>query len=178
MRAAGDGGGVDFLREYRPADFKKVLRIINVAAGAYRGAIPDDCFHEPYMPEGELAMELKAGVKFWVIESNSAVIGVMGIQAVKDVDLIRHAYVLPQRQRGGVGTRLMEHLMRHRTRRMLVGTWADAAWAIRFYERHGFSLVSKEHALELLGTYWRISNRQAETSVVLELSFSTRAEAT
>ena len=155
MRAAGD--------DERPA----ILAIINAAAEAYRGVIPPDRWHEPYMPAAELDQEIAAGVAFWVYELDGAMAGVMGIQPVRDVDLIRHAYVLPGNQRRGIGGAMLEHLQRLSTRRMLIGTWAAADWAIRFYERHGFELVSAERTPVLLKTYWTIPDRQIETSVVL-----------
>jgi GNAT superfamily N-acetyltransferase len=119
------------------------------------------------MPAAELDQEISAGVTFWVYELDGAMAGVMGIQPVRDVDLIRHAYVLPGNQRRGIGGAMLEHLQRLSTRRMLIGTWAAADWAIRFYERHGFELVSAERTPALLKTYWTIPDRQIETSVVL-----------
>jgi GNAT superfamily N-acetyltransferase len=147
----------------RPA----ILAIVNAAAEAYRGVIPADRWHEPYMGAGELDGEIAAGVAFWGYEANGELIGVMGIQPVGDVDLVRHAYVMPGRQRGGVGGALLAHVRKLSDRPMLVGTWAAAAWAIRFYERHGFELVSPERKTALLQTYWSIPERQIETSVVL-----------
>jgi GNAT superfamily N-acetyltransferase len=149
--------------EERPA----ILAIVNAAAEAYRGVIPADRWHEPYMPSSELDGEIGAGVTFWGYEVDGALIGVMGVQAMSDLDLIRHAYVLPGDQRRGVGGALLEHLSRLTTRRMLVGTWAAAEWAIRFYRRHGFSLVAPERTAELLRTYWTIPEPQIESSVVL-----------
>lgn len=119
------------------------------------------------MPASELDHEIAAGVAFWVYEEEGALVGTMGIQPVRDVDLIRHAYVLPGSQRRGVGGALLGHLRALSKRRMLVGTWAAADWAIRFYQRHGFQLVSPQTKTELLKTYWTIPDRQAETSVVL-----------
>jgi GNAT superfamily N-acetyltransferase len=147
----------------RPA----ILAIINAAAEAYRGVIPADRWHKPYMPAAELDHEISAGMAFWVYELDGAMAGVMGIQPVRDVDLIRHAYVLPGNQRRGIGGAMLEHLQRLSTRRMLIGTWAAADWAIRFYERHGFELVPRERTPALLKTYWTIPDRQIETSVVL-----------
>jgi GNAT superfamily N-acetyltransferase len=144
-----------------------VLGIINAAAEAYREAIPADCWHEPYMSGAELDGEIRAGVEFWGCESEGILVGVMGTQSVHDVDLIRHAYVRPAWQRHGVGAALIAHLRARSARRMLVGTWAAATWAIRFYERHGFRLPPPQLTRELLQTYWRISERQIETSVVL-----------
>jgi GNAT superfamily N-acetyltransferase len=148
-------------------DLTTILAIVNSAAEAYRGAIPADRWHEPYMSLEELRRDITAGVAFWGYESNGELLGVMGIQPVRDVDLIRHAYVRPDRQRQGIGAALMEHLRRKSTRRTLVGTWAAASWAIDFYRRQGFVLVSPERRSELLKTYWTIPDRQIETSVVL-----------
>jgi GNAT superfamily N-acetyltransferase len=162
-------------------ELSTICAIVNAAAEAYRGIIPDDCFHEPYMPLSELQGEVAAGVKFWGYEEADALVGVMGIQPrsplrdvpgtlrepVRDVDLIRHAYVLPSHQRRGIGGALLKRLQHLGTRRMLVGTWVAATWAIDFYRRHGFAKVSSEKKNELLRTYWTIPNRQIETSVVL-----------
>jgi GNAT superfamily N-acetyltransferase len=144
-----------------------ILTIINVAAEAYRGVIPADRWHEPYMESRELENEIAAGVRFWGYEEDAELIGAMGIQAVRDVDLIRHAYVLPGRQRRGIGSALLRRLQADSARRMLVGTWAGADWAIQFYGRHGFEPVSPERKTALLQTYWTIPDRQIETSVVL-----------
>ena len=155
------------IRPCRDDERPAILAIVNAAAEAYRGAIPADRWHEPYMDAGELDAEIAAGVVFWGYEADGELIGVMGIQAVGDVDLIRHAYVVPGRQRAGIGGTLLRHLCAAATRPMLVGTWAAAGWAIRFYERHGFELVAPERKAELLRTYWSIPERQIETSVVL-----------
>ena len=144
-----------------------MLGVINVAAEKYKGVIPADRWHEPYMSRAELEKEVAAGVEFWVYLLMGDLIGLMGTQAVKDVDLIRHAYVKPGSQGLGVGGALIEHIRSLRTRRMLVGTWAAAEWAVRFYEKHGFELVAKERTPDLLRTYWNIPERQIETSVVL-----------
>jgi GNAT superfamily N-acetyltransferase len=144
-----------------------MLAIVNAAAEAYRGVIPADRWHEPYMAHDELDREIAAGVVFWGYEEDGALLGVMGIQPVGDVDLIRHAYVSPASQGHGVGGALLAHLRRLSERRMLVGTWAAAEWAIRFYRRHGFEQVTPERKSELLRTYWDIPERQIETSVVL-----------
>jgi GNAT superfamily N-acetyltransferase len=149
--------------EERPA----ILEIVNAAAEAYRGVIPADCWREPYMPLQELDGEIAAGVEFWGYEADGALVAVMGFQSVLDVDLIRHAYVSPDHQRQGVGSSLVDHLARSTKRRMLVGTWAAADWARRFYRRHDFELVSAEHKAALLKTYWAIPDRQIEASVVL-----------
>jgi GNAT superfamily N-acetyltransferase len=155
------------VRRCRDDERAAILRIVNLAAEAYRGVIPADRWHEPYMAASELDEEIAAGVAFWGYESDGELLGVMGIQVVRDVDLIRHAYVVPGRQRGGVGGALLEHLIGVSTRRMLVGTWAAAEWAIRFYQRHGFELVTPEQKTALLRRYWTLPDRQIETSVVL-----------
>ncbi|HEY2705134.1 MAG TPA: GNAT family N-acetyltransferase [Candidatus Dormibacteraeota bacterium] len=155
------------IRPCRDDERRAILAIVNAAAEAYRGVIPADLWHEPYMPSRELDGEIAAGVDFWGCEADGALVGMMGIQPVRDVDLIRHAYVLPGRQRHGVGGALLEHLRRMSTRRMLVGTWAAAEWAVRFYRRHGFELVSPERKTALLTTYWTIPHRQLENSLVL-----------
>jgi GNAT superfamily N-acetyltransferase len=144
-----------------------ILEVINLAAVAYRGVIPADQWHEPYMSATALSGEIDAGVNFWGYESDGLLLGVMGIQTVRDVELIRHAYVRPGHQRAGVGAALLRHLRTLRRGRMLVGTWASADWAIRFYQRHGFELVPADNVASLLRTYWSIPDRQIETSVVL-----------
>jgi GNAT superfamily N-acetyltransferase len=144
-----------------------ILAIVNAAAEAYRGVIPADRWHDPYMPAAELDAEIGAGVAFWGCEWDGALVGVMGLQHVRDVDLIRHAYVLPGHQRQGMGAALLTHLRSLSPRRMLVGTWAAADWAIRFYRQHGFELVSPQRKAALLSAYWSIPERQIETSVVL-----------
>lgn len=155
------------IRIRRAGEHPIILEIVNAAANAYRGVIPDDCWHEPYMPLSELEAEVAAGVTFWGYEIDDALVGVMGIQPVRDVDLIRHAYVCPPYQRRGVGAGLLGHLRILSSRRMLVGTWAAATWAIRFYQRHGFELVPDEQKTPLLETYWTVPKRQIEASVVL-----------
>lgn len=155
------------VRPCRDDEREAILAIVNAAAVAYRGVIPADRWHEPYMPAEELDGELAAGVAFWGYETEGALVGVMGIQPVGDVDLIRHAYVAPGTQRRGIGGALLEHLTASADRRILVGTWAAADWAIRFYARHGFEQVPPEIKTELLRRYWDIPERQIETSVVL-----------
>jgi GNAT superfamily N-acetyltransferase len=155
------------IRPCRDDERTAILAIINAAAEAYRGVIPADRWQEPYMPMAELDREIAAGVRFWGYEADRALVGVMGIQPVRDVDLIRHAYVAPGRQRRGVGGALLDHIPRSASRRMLVGTWAAAEWAIRFYRRHGFEEVSPARKALLLRDYWTIPERQIETSVVL-----------
>jgi GNAT superfamily N-acetyltransferase len=156
------------IRPCRDGDREAILAIVNAAAEAYRGVIPADRWDEPYMATDELDRELEAGVVFWGCEDDGELVGVMGIQDVGEVDLIRHAYVLPGSQRRGVGAALLERLARSTKRPILVGTWAAAGWAIDFYRRHGFELLSPERSAELLKTYWNIPERQIETSVVLE----------
>jgi GNAT superfamily N-acetyltransferase len=158
---------VDHIRRCRDDEREEIFEVVNAAAEAYRGVIPADRWHEPYMPLSELDGEIAAGVVFWGYEDGGRLTGIMGIQDVGDVDLIRHAYVLPDRQGRGVGGALLGRLVDGASRRMLVGTWAAAQWAIRFYERHGFSMVSRERGAELLRRYWSIPERQIETSVVL-----------
>lgn len=148
-------------------DVTAILAIVNAAAEAYRGVIPADRWREPYMERGELEAEIAEGVDFWGFEADGELIGVMGIQQLEDVDLIRHAYVAPGSQGRGVGAALIAHLQRLTDRQVLVGTWAAAEWAIRFYRRHGFELVTPEQKTMLLETYWAIPERQIETSVVL-----------
>jgi GNAT superfamily N-acetyltransferase len=155
------------IRPCRDDERPAVLAIVNAAAEAYRGVIPADRWHEPYMDSSELQRELAGGVGFWGYEADGALIGVMGIQPVGDVDLIRHAYVLPGYQGKGVGRTLLRHLQNLTSRRMLIGTWAAADWAIRFYRRNGFELVTDVRKAELLRTHWTIPDRQIETSVVL-----------
>jgi GNAT superfamily N-acetyltransferase len=155
------------IRPCREDEQAAILAIVNAAAQAYRKTIPADRWHEPYMDASELAGEIASGIAFWGYEDDGALIGVMGIQPVGDVDLIRHAYVFPGSQGRGVGRELLEHLRRLSERRMLVGTWAAAEWAIRFYRRNGFEQVSSERKTALLKTYWKIPERQIETSVVL-----------
>jgi N-acetylglutamate synthase-like GNAT family acetyltransferase len=148
-------------------DFAAMLAIINDAARAYRGVIPGDRWHEPYMSEAELAREIAAGVIFWVAEQEGRLAGVMGIQDKGDVALVRHAYVAPTTQRAGVGTRLLRHVEGLVDKPILIGTWAAASWAIDFYRRNGFTVVSSGEKDRLLRTYWSIPPRQIETSVVL-----------
>ena len=195
------------IRRCRPDEAGEILAIVNAAAEAYRGVIPEDCWHDPYMPAGQLDREIAAGVGFWGVDVDGRLAGVMGVQPVKDVELIRHAYVLPACQGAGVGfwgvdvegrlagvmgvqpvkdVELIRHayvlpacqgagigggmldfLKGRSAARMLVGTWAAATWAIRLYERHGFRLVAPERTPEVLRTYWTITDRQIETSVVL-----------
>ena len=155
------------IRPCRDDERGAILAIVNAAAVAYRGVIPPDRWHEPYMPAAELDAEIAAGVAFWGYEDGGALLGVMGIQDVADVQLIRHAYVVPSVQGRGIGGALLEHLTARSTRALLVGTWAMAEWAIRFYERHGFERATPERSAELLRRYWDIPERQVDASVVL-----------
>ena len=156
------------IRRSVEADFHAIESIINEAAQAYRGVIPPDCWHEPYMSEAELQTEMDAGVSFWGWEEAGVLNGVMGIQPVRGVHLIRHAYVRHAHQGKGIGSALLRFLLEQEPGRILVGTWAAAEWAIRFYQRHGFLLMEPEKKDQLLSTYWSIPDRQRETSVVLE----------
>ena len=155
------------IRRCQEADFEAILAVVNEAARAYDGVIPVDRYHEPYMPAEELRGEIEAGVEFWAWEEDSVVLGVMGIQNVKDVTLIRHAYVRSADQGRGIGSRLLERLRGQTARPLLVGTWADALWAVRFYEKHGFELAPAEKTATLLRRYWSVPERQIEASVVL-----------
>lgn len=158
------------IRRCRDEESATILAIVNAAAAAYRDVIPADRWHDPYMSAAQLERDVAAGIEFWGYELDGTLIGVMGIQPVRDVDLIRHAYVRPGSQRVGVGAALISHLRGLTSRRLLVGTWADAAWAIRFYQREGFALAPPTRAAKLLKSYWNIPDRQIETSVVLERS--------
>jgi GNAT superfamily N-acetyltransferase len=155
------------IRPLTDQEIDSALKIINGAAQAYQGVIPDDCWQEPYMPEEELRSEIAAGVDFCGYESDGGLQGVMGRQDLGEVSLIRHAYVQPGTQRRGIGAALLACLLAGSTTPVLVGTWAAAWWAIRFYEKHGFTLVTPAAKDRLLRTYWTISDRQVETSVVL-----------
>ena len=155
------------IRPCTEADIPVIETIVNEAAEAYRQVIPRDCWHEPYMPLQELLAEIADGVRFWGWEDSGALIGVMGIQKVSDATLIRHAYVRPVGQSRGIGGALLAALVAQSSGQLLVGTWAAAEWAIRFYQRHGFRLVSTDEKNRLLNTYWKISPRQRDTSVVL-----------
>jgi GNAT superfamily N-acetyltransferase len=153
------------IRRCRLKDTERMYYIINEAARAYDGAIPADCYHQPYMPMEELEREMKRVAFYgWVI--NKELVGVMGMEPIKDVTLIRHAYVLPEYQNKGIGRRLLDHLKsRTTTPRLLVGTWAAAHWAIDFYQKHGFRLMPDKD--NLLREYWDVPKRQIETSVVM-----------
>ncbi len=158
------------IRELSSSDFNSILTVVNDAAQAYRGVIPGDRWKEPYMPSEELKEEIDSGVRFYGWVENNKLIGVMGIQPISDVTLIRHSYVLKRYQRRGIGRKLLKYLINiAETPEILVGTWKDAQWAIHFYEVNGFELVSNMEKDRLLRKYWRIPDRQVETSVVLKL---------
>lgn len=158
------------LRNLVPEDFDRALHIINCAAEAYRGVIPPDRWHDPYMPAEALASEMADGVVFSGCFADGSLVGVMGVQDRGTVDLIRHAYVMPECQGSSIGAQLLQHLCRTSHKPILIGTWRAADWAIRFYERHGFARVGGEDAAALLRTFWNIPERQVETSVVLASS--------
>jgi GNAT superfamily N-acetyltransferase len=148
-------------------EFETIYAIINDAAQVYKGIIPADRWHDPYMTREALQQEIEARIVFWGYEQEGELLGVMGIQDVQDVTLIRHAYVRPANQGQGIGGQLLASLRQLSTRSILIGTWADARWAIRFYEKYDFRLVTEEQKNWLLGKYWSIPERQIETSVVL-----------
>ena len=153
------------IRPCKQADLAQIHTVINAAATAYRGVIPADCYHDPYMPIEELEREARR-ITFCGWEDNGRLSGVIGYEPIRDVTLVRHAYVRPHCQRSGIGAALLRHVVELTTTpRLLVGTWADARWAIRFYEKHGFRLLPDGDAL--LRTYWDIPDRQIQTSVVL-----------
>ncbi|MCW4011194.1 MAG: GNAT family N-acetyltransferase [Candidatus Bathyarchaeota archaeon] len=162
------------IRKLSSREFSAILDVVNNAAQVYKGVIPQDCWKEPYMPEKELAEEIESGVEFYGYFEGGMLLGVMGIQYVKDVILIRHAYVLAGHQRKGIGEKLLRYLLTlaGTQREILVGTWTTAWWALRFYEKHGFKLMPNE-SQSLLRQYWTIPQRQAETSVVLKLEKQT-----
>ena len=155
------------IRQCTESDFETIFEIINDAAIAYKGVIPSDRWKEPYMSGDELRHEISEGVRFWGYEEEGQLLGVMGIQDVKDVTLIQHAYVRTAYRNKGIGGALLVFLRGHAIRTLLIGTWKDAVWAIRFYERYGFRAVSEREKDRLLRTYWSIPQRQVETSVVL-----------
>ena len=155
--------------EYKKADTSKILYIINNASLKYKGIIPNDCWHEPYMSEQELIDEFSDGVRMYGYHHNTKLIGVIGIQEMKDIILIRHAYTLTSYQGKGAGSALLKYLLKkNQNSRLLVGTWKNAKWAIRFYEKFGFILRTKEETTLLLKKYWNIPSKQIENSVVLE----------
>ncbi len=155
------------IRDCVAADFEDIYQIINDAAQAYKDIIPADRWHEPYMPREELREEISAGVAFLGYEEDGRLAGVMGTQDVEDVTLIRHAYVRTDRRNRGIGGQLLARIMAGATQPVLIGTWADAVWAVHFYERRGFEVVSTQEKVRLLRRYWTVPDRQIETSVVL-----------
>jgi GNAT superfamily N-acetyltransferase len=155
------------VRRSGPADVPAIFAIVNDAAQAYRGVIPADRWHEPYMPMDELQREIAAGIEFWIAGEGAQVLGVMGMQDKGDVALVRHAYTATAAQRKGIGSGLLRHIERLTAKPILIGTWADAKWAIGFYERNGYTVVSHADKEQLLRKYWSIPLRQIDTSVVL-----------
>ena len=157
------------ISEYTKSDNSKILYVINNAAARYKGIIPDSCWHEPYMSKQELVDEFSDGVRMFGYHLNNKLIGVIGIQEIKDVILIRHAYTLTSHQGEGIGSALLKYLLKkNKNSRLLVGTWQNATWAIQFYEKFGFILHSRKQTTQLLKKYWKISLKQIENSVVLE----------
>jgi N-acetylglutamate synthase-like GNAT family acetyltransferase len=159
--------GKKMIRKCVDSDFEVIYEIINDAARAYKGVIPDDRWHEPYMSRIHLRREIEEGVRFWGIEEEQTLVGIMGIQDKGDVCLIRHAYVKTHHRNGGIGTRLLKDLETMTDKPILIGTWADATWAIRFYQKNGYRSLSEVEKNNLLRKYWNIPERQVETSVVL-----------
>jgi GNAT superfamily N-acetyltransferase len=160
-------GGAKVIRLCTRRDVDTIHEIINESARAYEGHIPDDRYHQPYMHQEELMSEIADGVVFYGYEQDGSLVAVMGIQDRGSVTLIRHAYTRPEKQGKGVGSRLLEYLLGITTKPVMIGTWRGASWAVRFYEKHGFRLVSEEEKNRLLRTHWSIPQRQVETSVVL-----------
>ena len=155
------------IRKCKESDFNAVFEIINDAAQAYRGVIPQDRWHEPYMSLAELRDQIEDGIVFWGLERDGQLLGIMGIQDKGDVTLIRHAYVLSRAQKRGIGEKLLQHLQNMTEKPILIGTWAAASWAVSFYQKNGYTLVSGQEKNRLLNRYWSIPERQVETSVVL-----------
>jgi N-acetylglutamate synthase-like GNAT family acetyltransferase len=155
------------LQKCTPRDFSEIYEIINDAADAYKNVIPADCWHEPYMPESELSRQIEEGVEFWSYKEDEKIIGVMGIQDKAEVTLIRHAYVRTAQRNKGIGGKLLAHLRTLTRKPILIGTWAAADWAIQFYQKHGFRMLTAEEKNKLLLKYWNIPSRQVEASVVL-----------
>jgi GNAT superfamily N-acetyltransferase len=159
------------ISKLQPSELNRILHVVNDTAEAYKGVIPEDQWREPYMSPDELKEEIKSGITFYGYKENNALVAVMGIQLVNDVTLIRHVYVLTSHQRTGIGTTLLTYLLNlAQTPVVLVGTWEAAYWAIRFYEKHGFKLQSRQETNMLLRKHWTISERQIETSVVFKLN--------
>lgn len=165
MKNSADGG--EGIRRCEGDDFERIGAVINDSAQAYQGIIPEDCWTDPYMAEDELREEIRHGVQFWGYEEDDQLVAVMGIQCFQDVTLIRHAYVFTSRRHCGIGEKMLSFLRIQTTQPLLIGTWADAGWAVSFYEKHGFQQVSEQEKDRLLRKYWSIPDRQIETSVVL-----------
>lgn len=155
------------IRKCTEADFSTLYEVINDAAQAYRGIIPQDRWHEPYMPMEELKSEIAAGVRFWGCESDGELLGVMGMQDKGEVDLIRHAYVKTAKRKQGIGSELLRHIEKSVRKPILLGTWRDATWAVAFYEKNGYRRLSRQETERLLRKFWSIPERQIDTSVVL-----------
>lgn len=167
MSAEKRNGKVGMIRRSDDRDLERIWAVINDGAGAYRGVIPQDRWMEPYMPMDQLLHEIESGVRFYCFEQQGVIEGIMGLQQVQDVTLVRHAYISTTHQKQGIGGRLLAHLRDLTREPVLIGTWADATWAIRFYEKHGFRAVGSWQKDSLLRRYWVIPERQIETSVVL-----------
>jgi N-acetylglutamate synthase-like GNAT family acetyltransferase len=159
----------NLIRRCVDGDNERIFEIVNDAATAYRGVIPSDRWKEPYMPMEELLHEIREGVRFWGYEETGRLIGVMGIQRVRDVSLIRHAYIETVSRRKGIGGLLLKRLLKESEGTLLVGTWTAADWAVSFYEKHGFIVQTRAETERLLRQYWNIPSRQVETSVVLKM---------
>jgi N-acetylglutamate synthase-like GNAT family acetyltransferase len=155
------------IRKCKESDLNTIFEIVNDAAQAYKGVIPKDRWHEPYMSLAELRTQIEDGIVFWGLERDGQLLGVMGIQDKGDVTLIRHAYVLTRAQKRGIGEKLLQHLQNMTEKPILIGTWAAASWAVSFYQKNGYTLVSGQEKNRLLNRYWSIPERQVETSVVL-----------
>ena len=158
---------MEMIRKCKQSELEIIYEIINDAAKAYRGVIPADRWHEPYMSREELKHEIGDGVVFWGFEAERELVGVMGIQDKGDVNLIRHAYVRTRARKQGIGTQLLKHLESIDGKPILIGTWADAIWAIAFYQKNGYRVVTETEKNRLLRKYWNITERQVETSVVM-----------
>ncbi len=157
------------IRKLDNTEFQTIFDIVNDAAEVYRGKIPSDCWREPYMSKEEIAKEIRTGIQFYCYTEKNVIVAVMGIQLIGGITLIRHAYTLASYQRKGIGEKLLKHLINiAQTQRILVGTWETSTWAINFYQKHHFLMLSREETKGLLKKYWDIPELQVETSVVLE----------